>query len=98
MRLIDADALYKILSDEAAHKILHSNGSQFDVGRTNGIICARDIMTRHAPTIEPKRGAWIEREDEMRCPICHVAWNYYDNDTHRFEFCPNCGADMRTET
>lgn len=40
------------------------------------------------------RGEWIEHEDEMECPQCGYFWNYCDNDTERFNCCPNCGAKM----
>ena len=43
------------------------------------------------------RGEWIEHEDEMECPQCGYFWNYCDNDTERFNYCPNCGAKMESE-
>jgi hypothetical protein len=58
---------------------------------------------------EPKRGKWIYAEDSMadcvdgyRCDQCglFVPWDYkhkgidYIKD---YNFCPNCGADMRGE-
>ena len=60
--------------------------------------------------IEPKRGEWEEKEtfrdgdDEpiieewqsARCSVCHkyhtTPYMYYFNN---YNFCPNCGADMR---
>ena len=52
------------------------------------------------PTIQPKRGKWIDRGEhesggrhwhEWECNICH---HYFDERTF---FCPHCGADMRGE-
>lgn len=52
------------------------------------------MFVAHAPTIEPKRGEWIrtERMGTFKlydCSVCGIhieaPWN----------FCPNCGADMR---
>lgn len=39
-------------------------------------------------------GRWVEHFDEMECPVCKRQWNYCDNDTNTFNFCPNCGAKM----
>ena len=58
-------------------------------------------------TVEPVRGEWIKTFRYMRenvntgniepvysydCPVC--AW-HTGNQGGRFNFCPNCGADMR---
>ena len=99
MRLIDADALIdffnKIQKELGAERI-----SFKAVNR------AIDAMT----TIEPKRGEWEEKEtfhngdDEpiieewqsALCSVCHkyhtTPYMYYFNN---YNFCPNCGADMR---
>lgn len=39
-------------------------------------------------------GRWVEHLDEMECSVCKRQWNYCDNDTNTFNFCPNCGAIM----
>lgn len=39
-------------------------------------------------------GEWVEDIDDMKCSVCKERWNYCDNDTYRFVFCPNCGAKM----
>lgn len=39
-------------------------------------------------------GEWLEYLDEMKCSACKRRWNYCDNDTNTFNFCPNCGAKM----
>ena len=39
-------------------------------------------------------GRWVEHLDEMECSVCKRQWNYCDNDTNTFNFCPNCGAKM----
>ena len=61
---------------------------------------------------EPKRGEWLERDviDEpkgkhitqwqsARCSVCgrYHTTPYLYSFTH-YNFCPNCGADMREET
>ena len=66
-----------------------------------------DLMYRAADTIEmlsekarePKQGEWIESDffGDIECSNCGAEWDCCDNDTERFNFCPNCGADMRGE-
>lgn len=46
-------------------------------------------------TDRPK-GEWREyTSDEMTCSVCGAYWDYCDNDCERFNFCPNCGAEMK---
>lgn len=67
-------------------------------------------LIERIPTTEPKRGEWVERETFLNidrtpiieewqsamCSVCHryhtTPYLYYFND---YNFCPNCGADMR---
>ena len=84
VRLIDANALKRDLIDNwAFYSVLMKNALE------------------RQPTISPDsirpKGWWIEDEDDMTCPNCGKVWNYCDNDTHDFDFCPKCGADMRED-
>ena len=79
MRLIDAD----ILMPNAEYK------GRYDV------VTAYDIA--NAPTVEPeprKKGKWIDKSDGIE-----GAWNYcsvcMEQAIDLYDFCPNCGADMR---
>lgn len=36
--------------------------------------------------------------DDIACPNCLAKFSNIDNETERFDFCPNCGADMRGDT
>lgn len=54
-------------------------------------------MIKAEPTIEPQRmrGRWIDKSEgriEGAWPYCSVC---DDMSVERFDFCPNCGADMR---
>lgn len=55
-----------------------------------------------AKTVEPERkGEWIlvNGKTSINCSYCyHCSWSLSFEDTVRqFNFCPNCGADMRGE-
>lgn len=90
MRLIDADALMR--------KFKTASPMAID-GR------ARQIVN-DMPTIESrKRGRWIDREENMegmtlmikRCSECGASkpMKIFRLEDYKFNFCPNCGADMR---
>ena len=73
----------------------------FPCGETVRTECVRATIG-HMPTIEErKKGKWIvctERVEETfhtgsRCSVC----NYW-KPMGIWNFCPNCGADMRGET
>lgn len=100
MRLIDADAL---LTDRRMRMYYHL---------PNGDTAIPVIDIEHAPTIEERKtGEWIihetenDRYDDVICPFCRKS---YTVDAYRiddigftaedFNFCPNCGADMRGGT
>lgn len=109
-RLIDADALYISLTKEAAHRVMHSDGSQFDVGRTNGIVYARDTI-RDAPTIDPvKHAKWEYGIDHYKpplsepydlvtsliCSACGYRWTGKQGVEYgdKPNYCPSCPAKM----
>lgn len=39
-------------------------------------------------------GRWIDGDDYMFCSKCGMQWNYCDNETQGFRYCPSCGAVM----
>ena len=90
MRLIDYDKLHEqaldIIGADASHKAW-------------AILSAID----NAPTIKlpkRKRGRWIyvNGHTAINCSACyHCSWSAlpFEDTVKRFNFCPNCGADMR---
>ena len=73
-----------------------------------GMAYAEDVVKQLLP-IQPKRGRWIYCEDTTadcvdgyRCDQCgfFVPWDYQHKSIDYikdYNFCPNCGADMRGE-
>ena len=73
---------------------------------------SRDTVMRCIPAadvVERKRGNWVGYPDSFKyehvydrdaivCPFCEESWNIVDNDTERFNYCPNCGAEMKEES
>jgi len=49
-----------------------------------------------APTVESKRGKWIEQYGDMACPFCGFSCDdpYYLGDAN---YCPDCGAKLEWE-
>lgn len=67
---------------------------------------AVDVLM-NLPSVEQKRGKWIHREDmdykdengvfhwHGMCGECEFIHDFLDGHTAQYNFCPNCGADMR---
>lgn len=83
MRLIDADAL--------VHDLIHK--------RSFYPVCVRRAI-EDAPTVDAKpvvHGEWDFIGDyDSRCSVCGEEYCIGPNED--YNFCPNCGADMRGET
>ena len=89
MRLIDADALKKEVDN-----FQNCYNGWSDTYDKAYIIEAIE----EAPTIEPKRGKWvadIEHQYHYRCSNCGIL---AESECKIWNFCPNCGADMRKES
>lgn len=80
MRLIDADAI----------QIPSTSVDMFENCRNCKLLDEDQVreLINSAPTIEPKRGEWI---DGIKCSKCGQV------DISRPNFCPNCGSDNREE-
>lgn len=91
MRLIDADELKKNFQDDLCFGIACADCSMQNEG-----FCRAERWIDIQPTIEPiTQGTWIEYDNShCECPFCHSEWSYFDNETERFDYCPNCGARL----
>ena len=86
MRPIDADTLKEQVDAIWADRPLSLLGARILV------------MIDNAPTIEPKRGEWIYTSNGYgyigdpveKCSVCGAEY-----EEAPFNYCPNCGADMR---
>lgn len=90
VRLIDADALIREM-----HNIILEDGED---RRT-----FYEVIERQ-PTIEPKKGKWIKHSIGHE----HTPWGFDCSEcgewlvvgeeiVKKYNYCPNCGADMRGE-
>ena len=90
-RLIDADALKKLIARNVYFVQDNFDSRDYGMFWAGGIEKAID----DAPTVDAvEHGHWKEYEDECECTLCHSRWNYVDNCTETFKYCPNCGAKM----
>ena len=103
-RCIDADALEELFREVIGGiaKKPEMNGNLEHMVRASAMVIE---MIQDAPTIEPrKKGKWLPDNNslyEMRfvCSECHesevVPTIGFTKYKPIWDFCPNCGADMR---
>lgn len=108
MRLIDADALIDDLTERYCKECNKRKGYSgkfiYEIGGTPCRACEVDDVEaelEEAPTVDvPERnvGKWIEEVGMLMCSECGDAWGTEQFDeVMSFNYCPNCGADMRKE-
>lgn len=88
MRLIDADALMQeIIKIRGSLQMLDNTQSADKMLHGLRIV---EIKVENAPTIEPKRGKWIDKGDRYwYCSECDT------KDTDTWDWCHGCGARMK---
>ena len=95
MRLIDGDSLADVLTAISSIKV--------DTGRSEEWVvtvnAARQAIAQ-MPTIEPKKGKWIDMGDFEQCSVCTGTHLKEINTVYgkaiwiKSAYCPNCGARM----
>jgi hypothetical protein len=78
----------------------HGKTPDFDNPYPDGVeaVDVADIDTiPAADVVEAKRGRWEEADDGdgVVCSVCREDFCNIYLEVDRFNFCPNCGADMR---
>ena len=77
-----------------AYEIIDNAEYALDRGDIN--LAEYEAIIRPWRDAEPvKHGRWIKHNLYIECPLCHRKWNSNYNDIYAFNYCPNCGADMR---
>lgn len=90
MRLIDADALSDWMKDYGQKCI---NGE-----RKISLMYVWKHIQDMQTIEERKTGRWIYEEDGIihgHCSCCGFHAIYQETDVFGYDFCPNCGADLR---
>ena len=94
MRLIDADALIPLIQEDKIEgktlDIIKELGDGLQAETLNQA-CDRHIkIISNLPTIEPKRGEWIEDKYTRKCSICGS--HFWMRAGNVWKYCPNCGS------
>jgi len=68
-------------------------------------LCIADDIINEQPTadvVKVKRGKWIESYNNncwhYNCPFCNDGYTTINKDISQYNYCSNCGADMRGGT
>ena len=92
MRLINADAMVTVTVYDEEHEE-HKR-------RDMTVEDMLDTYTDGCPPFieERKTGKWNEYDNShCECPFCHSVWGYFENMVEYFNYCPQCGADLKGE-
>ena len=102
---ISRKALCDDLREYKVHPVPISSDESEVKGYNDGIDLAISVIAEF-PSVEPerKKGKWIEQDDSWdgvyyECSVCKEAYTLIDGtpSDNNYNFCPNCGADMRGE-
>ena len=97
-RIVDADFMLKDLT-RLCKRISQNNGCRacplFDA---EDDMCMVEDFIHSQPDIEVKHAHWIPKQlGDCECSNCHEEYSVCGGLLGDYNFCPNCGADMRGE-
>ena len=93
MRLIDADALLKWLSEWELQEAPWWGANGYGDAKVAETIKEAIDAVEQMPTIEPKKGKWKHDADGLVwCYGC--GFGKERSDERPYNYCPNCGAKM----
>ncbi len=98
------DTIYRQDAIDALEEERCTCESDYDEGYLSMLDKAIWIVQEWLPSAqtERKKGEWVKVNGKtaINCSACyHCSWSLSFEDTvKRFNFCPNCGADMRGES
>ena len=82
-----------INADDYKYKVIDMGASLIEIDLRYRMLNALDEMPS-ADAVEVKRGVWVGNSFDFYCSNCKQYQNFYAGKSN---FCPNCGADMRSE-
>lgn len=102
---IDREALLKnFCGFDLTECVKYGNKTKEQIARSYGTLMMYEIadVIEDAPAADVAlvvHGEWMDTPNgtETICSYCKADWNVFDNDTYRFNYCPNCGAKMDAE-
>ena len=86
-----------LISRQAAIAAIHNEFDECCVWDASGREIADEVekILDCVPSAEPKKGKWIDKGKNMmirwQCPNCGR------KDMHIYNYCPDCGIDMRED-
>lgn len=93
-RYIDAERLYTALE-----QLYKDNG--WERMEVHFSLSDMECNIHFMPTANVREnvtGKWLERDRcHIECPFCHSVWADFENMVEYFNYCPQCGADLKGE-
>ena len=84
--------------DDAISRVLNRMWNCRGKNTTNIDKVKMEQIIREELSVQPSRkGHWIKKGNTLKCPFCGAKGEDIKDD-YCFNFCPNCGADMRGDT